>query len=219
MLVAGEPFSHLRDLLLLLFDEGAKMLDRLPRVLGGDAGAVAVVAAPAGGGEVRGLPEQLRRLRARDQMVDGCCVAGAARPLDLAHVPVVGEHGAAELLPARGAVAAITHQSKIAGPSSRPRSCCDELAVSLLGEAALDEPLIDTRWVRVRFLGCCRRGEAAFPVAAFGGSPALPAPPLAAQLPRTARPRWRRGPRPLFGMSEGLCCFPQSKLDSTIAER
>jgi hypothetical protein len=33
MLVAGEPFSHLRDLLLLLlFDEGAKMLDRLPRV-------------------------------------------------------------------------------------------------------------------------------------------------------------------------------------------
>ncbi len=34
MLVAREPFGHLGDLLLLLlFDEGAKMLDRLPRVL------------------------------------------------------------------------------------------------------------------------------------------------------------------------------------------
>jgi hypothetical protein len=83
MLVAGEPFGHLRDLLLLLFDEGAKMLDRLPRVLGGDAGAVAVVAAPAGGDEVRGLPEQVRRLRARHQVMDGCRVAGASRPLHL----------------------------------------------------------------------------------------------------------------------------------------
>jgi hypothetical protein len=73
MLAAGEPFGHLLDLLLLLFDEGAKMLDRPPRVLGRDAGAVAVVAAPAGGGQVRGLPEQLRRLRARDQVVDRCC--------------------------------------------------------------------------------------------------------------------------------------------------
>jgi hypothetical protein len=55
MLVAGEPFGHLRDLLLLLFNEGAQALDRLPRVLGGDAGTVAGVAAPAGGDEVRGL--------------------------------------------------------------------------------------------------------------------------------------------------------------------
>jgi hypothetical protein len=44
MLVAGEPFGHLRDLLLLLFDKGAKMLDGLPRVLGRDAAAVPVVA-------------------------------------------------------------------------------------------------------------------------------------------------------------------------------
>jgi hypothetical protein len=38
MLVAGEPFGHLRDLLLLGFDEGAELLDRRPRVLGGHAG-------------------------------------------------------------------------------------------------------------------------------------------------------------------------------------
>jgi hypothetical protein len=38
----------------------------------------------------RGLLEQLRRLRAREQVVDGCCVAGAARPFDLADVAVVG---------------------------------------------------------------------------------------------------------------------------------
>jgi hypothetical protein len=31
MLVAGEPFGHLRDLLLLGFDEGMKMLDRSPQ--------------------------------------------------------------------------------------------------------------------------------------------------------------------------------------------
>jgi hypothetical protein len=60
-----EPFGHLRDLLLLLLDESAEALDRLPRVLGRDARAVAVVAARAGGGEIRGLPEQVRRLRAR----------------------------------------------------------------------------------------------------------------------------------------------------------
>jgi hypothetical protein len=62
MFVAGEPFGHLRDLLLLLFDEGAKMLDRSPRVRGRDARAVAVVAARAGCDEIRGLPEQVRRL-------------------------------------------------------------------------------------------------------------------------------------------------------------
>jgi hypothetical protein len=99
MLVAGEPFGHLRDLLLLLFDEGAKMLDRLPRVLGGDAGAVAVVAAPAGGGEVRGLPKQVRCLRGRDDVMDARRVAAAAWPSDLAEVAVAGEHGLTELLP------------------------------------------------------------------------------------------------------------------------
>jgi hypothetical protein len=46
---ASKPLGHLRDLLLLLFDEGAEALDRLPRVLGGDAVAVTVIAAPAGG--------------------------------------------------------------------------------------------------------------------------------------------------------------------------
>jgi hypothetical protein len=35
--VASEFLGHLRDPLLLLFDEGAKLLDRLPRVLGRDA--------------------------------------------------------------------------------------------------------------------------------------------------------------------------------------
>jgi hypothetical protein len=141
MLVAGEPFGHLRDLLLLLFDEGAKMLDRLPRVLGGDAGAVAVVAAPAGGDEVRGLPEQVRRLRARDQMVDGCRIAGASRPFDLANVAVVG---GARL---GGAVASV--RSSICGPSFGDR---DELwgkmpdnvlaSIALLGGDArlLDQP-------------------------------------------------------------------------------
>ena len=44
MLAAGEPFGHLRDLLLLGFDEGAEMLDRPPRVLGGDTGNSAVPA-------------------------------------------------------------------------------------------------------------------------------------------------------------------------------
>jgi hypothetical protein len=100
MLVAGEPFGHLRDLLLLLFDEGAKMLDRPRPVLGSNAGTVAVVAAPAGGGEVRRLPEQLRRLRGRDDVMDARRVAAAARPSDLAEVAVAGEHGFAELLPA-----------------------------------------------------------------------------------------------------------------------
>jgi hypothetical protein len=57
--------SAICDLLLLLLDESAEALDRLPRVLGRDARAVAVVAARAGGGEIRGLPEQVRRLRAR----------------------------------------------------------------------------------------------------------------------------------------------------------
>jgi hypothetical protein len=37
--VAGEPFRHLRDLLLLVgFEEGAEMLDRPPRALGGHGG-------------------------------------------------------------------------------------------------------------------------------------------------------------------------------------
>jgi hypothetical protein len=111
MLVAGEPFGHLRDLLLRLFDEGAQALDRLPRVLGGDTGTVAGVAAAAGGDEVRRLPEQLRRLRARDQVVDRRCVAGSARPFDLAHVPVVGKHSFSEPLPARRRVSAITQSA------------------------------------------------------------------------------------------------------------
>jgi hypothetical protein len=54
MLVAGEPFGHLRDLLLLRRDESAEILDQLLRVLGGGPGAAAVVAAPAGGDKVRG---------------------------------------------------------------------------------------------------------------------------------------------------------------------
>jgi hypothetical protein len=119
--VASKPLGHLRDLLLLLFDESAKILDRLPRVLGCDSGAVAVVAAPAGGDQVRELPEQLRRQRARDQVVDGRRVAGAARAFDLADVALVGEHGFAEPLPARRRVAAIAHSPKTA-PSSRPAS-------------------------------------------------------------------------------------------------
>jgi hypothetical protein len=60
--VTGEPLGHPRDLLLLLFDEDAQLLDRLPPVRRGDAAAVAVVAAAAGGDEVRRFPEQLRRL-------------------------------------------------------------------------------------------------------------------------------------------------------------
>jgi hypothetical protein len=80
--VASEPLGHLRDLLLLLFDDGASC--SIVRRLGRDAAAVAVVAAPTGGDQGRGLPEQVRRLRARDQVVDGCCVAGAARPFDMA---------------------------------------------------------------------------------------------------------------------------------------
>jgi hypothetical protein len=57
MLVAGEPFGHLCDLLLLLLlpDENAQALDRLPCVLGSDAGTVGVVAGRAAGGEVRRL--------------------------------------------------------------------------------------------------------------------------------------------------------------------
>jgi hypothetical protein len=86
-----------------------KMLDRLPRVLGGDAGAVAVVAAPAGGDKVRRLPDQLRRLRGRDQVMDARRVAAAAWPSDLADVAVAGKHGLAELLPGGSAVAGISH--------------------------------------------------------------------------------------------------------------
>jgi hypothetical protein len=65
------------------------------------------------------LPEQVRRLRARHQVMDGRRVAGAAVALDLAHVAVVGEHGLAEPLPSRHRVAAVAHSSKIAAPSSR----------------------------------------------------------------------------------------------------
>jgi hypothetical protein len=53
--VASKPLGHLRDLLLLLFDESAKALDRPPRVFCRDAAAVAVVAAPAAGDKVRWL--------------------------------------------------------------------------------------------------------------------------------------------------------------------
>jgi hypothetical protein len=81
MLVASEPLGHLRDLLLLLFYEGAQALDRAPRVLGGDASAVAVVSAPAGGSQVRRFREQLRRLRRRHQVMDARrAVARPARP-------------------------------------------------------------------------------------------------------------------------------------------
>jgi hypothetical protein len=144
MLVAGEPFGHLRDLLLLLFDEGAKMLDRLPRVLGGDAGAVAVVAAPAGGDEVGGLPEQVRRLRARHQVVDGCwrsrCSAGL-------RAGTRSRSGRERLC---GAVAILPSSS---GDRSFAKDCTelapcvgyDELSVPLLGEPALNKPLIDAR--------------------------------------------------------------------------
>jgi hypothetical protein len=47
MLVAGEPYGHVRDLLLLLDDERPEILDCPPCVLGRDPGAAAVVAARA----------------------------------------------------------------------------------------------------------------------------------------------------------------------------
>jgi hypothetical protein len=52
--VASESLRQLRDALLLLFDDGAEALDGLPRILGGDAAPVTVVAAPAGGGGFAG---------------------------------------------------------------------------------------------------------------------------------------------------------------------
>jgi hypothetical protein len=109
MLVAGEPFGHLRDLLLLLFDELLEKGDLLAPVVGRDPAAVAVVAAPAGGDKVRGLPEQVRRLRARHQVMDARRVAGTARALELADVAVAGEHGFAESLPACRRVPAVAH--------------------------------------------------------------------------------------------------------------
>jgi hypothetical protein len=41
--------------------------------------------------------------------VDGCCIAGAARPFDLTDIAVVGEHGFAEPLPSRRRVPAVAH--------------------------------------------------------------------------------------------------------------
>jgi hypothetical protein len=46
MLEAGEPFGHVRDLLLLLTDEDTQALDHLPRVLGGDQSAVVELQRP-----------------------------------------------------------------------------------------------------------------------------------------------------------------------------
>jgi len=45
VLLAAQPLGQPINLGLLLPDESAKLCDRLPRVLGGDAGAVTVVAA------------------------------------------------------------------------------------------------------------------------------------------------------------------------------
>jgi hypothetical protein len=121
VLVAAKPLCQPINLGPLLPDESAKLCDRRPRVLGGDAGAAAVVAAPAGGDKVRGLPEQVRRLRARHQVMDGCRVAGAAWAFELADVPEVGEHGFAKPLPSRHRVAAVAHLVTTVAAATRRR--------------------------------------------------------------------------------------------------
>jgi hypothetical protein len=52
--IASEPLGHLRDLLLLVFDELLEVGDLLAPVVGRDSAAVAVVAAPTGGDQIRG---------------------------------------------------------------------------------------------------------------------------------------------------------------------
>jgi hypothetical protein len=56
--VACERLAKPVDLLLLLFDEDAEVVDRPPRVLGRDAAAVAIVAGAAGGFQVLGVPKE-----------------------------------------------------------------------------------------------------------------------------------------------------------------
>jgi hypothetical protein len=67
-------------LLRLLLDELLELRSPAAAVVRLDASAVAVVAVPASGGKVRGLPEQLRCLRGRNQVMDARRVAAALAP-------------------------------------------------------------------------------------------------------------------------------------------
>jgi hypothetical protein len=116
-----EPLGHLCDLLLLLFNELLEVGDLLAPVVGRNAASVAVVAPWAACDEVRRLPEQVRRLRARHQVMDGRRIAGAARAFELADVAVVGEHGFAEPLPAGRRVAAVAHLVTTVAAATRRR--------------------------------------------------------------------------------------------------
>jgi hypothetical protein len=122
-LVASEPLREPRDLGVLSPDDLLEHRDPLPRVLSRDASTVAVVATPAGGGKVRWLPEQLRRLRGRDDVMDACRVIAAARPSDPADVAVALEHGPAKPLPGRRVVARISRSAAYPWPAI-PQSAC-----------------------------------------------------------------------------------------------
>jgi len=126
-----KPVDLLR-LLLLLFDEGAEVVDRPPRVLGRDASAVAVVTAPAGGDQVRGLPEELRRLRGGDQVMDARRVAAAAWPWNAAGMPVAGEHGGGIGGGLSGCLRGARRIGSIMRLSADRRYAVDPLAVGVL---------------------------------------------------------------------------------------
>jgi hypothetical protein len=171
LLVLRDLLQQLGDLLRLLLDHLLELRDPAAAVVGLDAGASAVVAGSAAGGEVLGFPEQMRRLRRRDQMVDGGRVAGTARPLELADVTVVGEHGFAEPLPSRRRIAAIGHrQDELSRqPADEPGAAVVLLArgrcgvdhrAALLAEPA-DDPGLDPVAVTSRRRSRRRRyGEA-----------------------------------------------------------
>jgi hypothetical protein len=129
VLVVGELLGEPGDLLLLLNDELLELRGPAATVVSLDAGAAAVVAGSAGRDEVRRLPEQLRRLRARDLVMDGRRVAPTMGPADHALVTVAGEHGFAEPLPSRRRVAPVAHSSTADG--SR-RSCQTPVALDEL---------------------------------------------------------------------------------------
>jgi hypothetical protein len=101
VLVGGEPFGHLLDLLLLRYDAARRSaISRF--VFWAATRAPPPYLQRRHAAQVLGLPEPFRPLRDGDDVVDCGRGAGAAWPLDLADAAGVGEHLPAELLPGGG---------------------------------------------------------------------------------------------------------------------
>ena len=109
VLVGCEAGDQLGDRVLLVDDDLLELGDSGAAVLGLGVSPAGVVAGAAAGLQVCRIPEELRELRGRQNVMAGIGVANAAWPLDLALVSVAREHLAAEPLPGCSPIAAVAH--------------------------------------------------------------------------------------------------------------